>query len=79
MDKDERRAERRLREWFAVRYKNAERGSQVSVWGSVSSCVEQLAEILAPGTQHPTLNPVFDDKVHLEVIVKDISPRLVGI
>ena len=79
VDNDERRAERRLREWFAVRYKNAERGSQVSVWGSVSSCVEQLAEILAPGTQHLMLNPVFDDLEHLEVIAKDISPQLVGI
>ena len=79
VDNDQRRAERHLREWFAVRYKNAERASQVSVWGSVSSCVEQLAEILATGAQHLMLNPVFDELEHLEIMARDIAPQLVSI
>ena len=46
IDDDRDRAERRLREWFAGRYRNADMGSRVSIWGSRSECVEKLGELV---------------------------------
>src|SRR5215467_6479922 len=36
VDDDEARGERRIREWFGRRYKNADLGPQVSIWGSTA-------------------------------------------
>ncbi|MBI4200662.1 MAG: LLM class flavin-dependent oxidoreductase [Chloroflexi bacterium] len=66
VDRDEARAERRLREWFGSYYRNADMASKVSVWGSPAHCLETLAEIVAAGATHLLLNPVFDQKEHAE-------------
>lgn len=76
VDPDRDRAERRLREWFGVRYKNADMGSQVSVWGSLDECRNKLGEIVAAGARHLLLNPVFDDLDHLELLAADVVPAL---
>ena len=41
-------AERRLRDWFGMRYKNADMAARVSVWGSRAECIDKLGEIFAP-------------------------------
>src|SRR5499425_1890874 len=46
VDNDRDRAERRLREWFGLRYKNAELGPRVSVWGSAAECTDKLGELV---------------------------------
>src|SRR6516225_2567539 len=61
------RAERRLKEWFGVRYKRAEMAARVSLWGTRQECLDRLNELVRGGAQHLMLNPVFDEMEHLEV------------
>jgi alkanesulfonate monooxygenase SsuD/methylene tetrahydromethanopterin reductase-like flavin-dependent oxidoreductase (luciferase family) len=76
VDNDKARAERRLREWFAVRYKNAELGSRVSVWGGLEECTEKIREIVRAGAKQIVFNPVFDEMEHLELCAREIMPHL---
>ena len=76
LDDDERRAERRLQEWFEPRYGNAEMASEVSVWGSASRCLQGLAEIVEAGAHMLMLNPVFDHLEHLEALNREVVPHL---
>ena len=76
IDDDEARAERRLREWFAQWYGNADLGSAVSVWGDVSRCVEGLARVVNGGAQMLMLNPVFDHMEHLDAFQHEVIPQL---
>lgn len=76
VDNDRDRAERRLREWFGVRYKNAEMASHMSVWGSHVECIDKLGEIVQAGAQHLMLNPVFDHMEHLELLAQEVMPHL---
>jgi probable F420-dependent oxidoreductase len=76
LDDNRERAERRLREWFAARYKNADMAPRVSIWGGVAEVVDKLSELVSAGAQHFLLNPVFDDLEHLEKLASEIMPRL---
>jgi len=76
VDDDRVRAERRLRDWFGMRYKNADMGSRVSVWGSRAECIDKLGEIVRAGARHLLLNPVFDEMEHLELLASDVIPKL---
>ena len=76
VDKDKARGERRIREWFARRYKNADLGPKVSVWGSSAECAEKIQEIIHAGAQHIVFNPMFDEMEHLEICAKEIMPHL---
>ncbi|MBI3000022.1 MAG: TIGR03619 family F420-dependent LLM class oxidoreductase [Deltaproteobacteria bacterium] len=76
VDDDRQRAERRLREWFAVRYKSSELASRVAVWGNRSECVDKLREIVHAGANHLLLNPVFQEMEHLELLAKEVIPHL---
>ena len=76
VDDDRQRAERRLREWFAVRYKSSEVASRVAVWGSRLECVDKLREIVHAGANHLLLNPVFQEMEHLELLAKEVIPHL---
>jgi probable F420-dependent oxidoreductase len=76
VDNDRSRAERRLREWFSMRYRSADMGAQCGIWGSTAECTEKLAEIVRAGAQHLLLNPMFDDLEHLELLAQEIMPHL---
>jgi probable F420-dependent oxidoreductase len=76
VDNDKARAERRLREWFDRRYKNADLGPRVSIWGSRDECTEKIQEIVRAGAQHIVFNPMFDEMEHLEICAKEIMPHL---
>jgi probable F420-dependent oxidoreductase len=76
VDANRARAEERLRAWFGVRYRSADMGSRVSVWGSADECVEQLRDLIGSGAQHLLLNSAFDHLDHLELMAKDIVPHL---
>ncbi len=76
VDPDEQRAERRIREWFALRYKNAELGPKVSVWGDATRCADKIRELIRGGAQQIVFNPMFDEMEHLEICAKEIMPRL---
>lgn len=77
VDEDEKRAERRLREWFErASYKNANLGSEVCVWGSAARCTEQLAEITAAGARLVVFNPMFDSIEQMDCLAKEIIPHL---
>ncbi|HTY56786.1 MAG TPA: LLM class flavin-dependent oxidoreductase [Candidatus Binataceae bacterium] len=76
VDDNRERAERRLREWFGERYKNADMGSRVSIWGGRAECIDKVGALLRAGAQHLLLNPVFDEIEHAELLAQDIIPRL---
>jgi probable F420-dependent oxidoreductase len=76
VDSDEARGERRIREWFGRRYKNADLGPKVSIWGGAAKCTERIQEIIKAGAQHIVFNPMFDEMEHLEICAKEIMPHL---
>ncbi len=76
VDADRDRAERRLREWFAMRYKNADMATRVSIWGSCAECIDKLRALVQAGAQHLLLNPVFDEVEHLEVLAREVMPHV---
>jgi alkanesulfonate monooxygenase SsuD/methylene tetrahydromethanopterin reductase-like flavin-dependent oxidoreductase (luciferase family) len=76
VDKDKARGEKRIREWFARRYKNADLGPKVSICGSSAECAEKIQEIVHAGAQHIVFNPMFDEMEHLEICAKEIMPDL---
>ena len=78
VDHDEARGERRIREWFARRYKNADLGPKVSIWGSAAQCTEKIQELVRAGAQQIVFNPMFDEREHLEICAEEIMPHLRG-
>ncbi len=76
VDNDRARAVRRLRDWFGLRYKNAEMASRVSIWGDRAECVDKLGELVRAGARHLLLNPVFDEMEHMELLASDVIPKL---
>ena len=76
LDDNRERAERRLREWFGERYKNADMAPRVSIWGGITECVDKLGELVRASAQHFLLNPVFDEMEHLEKLASEVMPRL---
>jgi alkanesulfonate monooxygenase SsuD/methylene tetrahydromethanopterin reductase-like flavin-dependent oxidoreductase (luciferase family) len=76
IDNDRARAERRLRDWFAMRYKNADMAARVSIWGNRAECVDKLGELVRAGARHLLLNPVFDEMEHMELLASDVIPKL---
>jgi probable F420-dependent oxidoreductase len=76
VDNDRSRAERRLREWFGMRYRSADMGSQCGIWGSTAECTEKLGAIVRAGAHHLLLNPMFDDLEHLELLAQEVMPHL---
>ena len=76
IDDDRDRAERRLREWFGVRYGNADMASRQAIWGGVGECLDKVAEVVRAGAQHLLLNPVFDEMEHLECLADEIIAKL---
>ncbi len=76
VDNNRDRAERRLREWFGIRYKNADMASNVAVWGNIDECVNKVGEIVRAGAEHLLFNPAFDDMEHLELCAQEIIPKI---
>jgi probable F420-dependent oxidoreductase len=76
IDNDRARAERRLRDWFAMRYKNADMAARVSIWGNRAECIDRLGELVRTGAKHLLLNPVFDEMEHMELLASDVIPKL---
>ena len=78
IDADRRRAEKRLRDFFAVRYKNADLGSRVAIWGGPQEIIDRLNDLTNAGAQHLVLNPVFDETEHLERLAEEVVPHIDG-
>lgn len=76
VDRDKARAEQRIREWFARRYKNSELGPKVAIWGRVEECTEKIQGIVNTGAQHILFNPMFDEMEHLAICAEEIMPHL---
>ncbi len=76
VDSDKARAERRIREWFGKRYKNADLGPKVSIWGSAAECTEKIQKIVNGGAQQIVFNALFDEMEHLDICAKEIMPHL---
>ena len=76
IDNNRTRAERRLRDWFGMRYKNADMSSRVSIWGDHTECVEKLGELVRAGARHFLLNPVFDEMEQMEILSSEVVLKL---
>jgi probable F420-dependent oxidoreductase len=76
VDNDKARAERRIKDWFGKRYKNADLGPKVSIWGSAAECTAKIKELVQAGAQQIVFNPMFDEMEHLETCAKEIMPQL---
>lgn len=76
VDNDRGRAERRLQQWFGARYKNADMAARVSIYGSRQECVDRLGELVRAGARHLMLDPVFDQMEHLELLAREVIPKL---
>lgn len=76
VDDDRARAERRLREWFGARYRNADMAPQVSVFGGRAECADKLGELVRFGAQRLLLDPVFDQAEQMELLARDVIPGL---
>jgi probable F420-dependent oxidoreductase len=76
VDNDKARGEKRIREWFQIRYKNADLGPRVCVWGSAAECTEKIQAIVHAGAQHIVFNPMFDEMEHVDICAKEIMPHL---
>lgn len=76
VDEDRARAGRRLAGWFGAFYGRPELAAEVAVWGGPEECVDRLAEIVAAGVGFLMLNPVFDEREHLERFASRIAPKL---
>lgn len=76
VDTNRDRAEKRLREWFGVRYGNADMATRDAIWGSSAECLDKIAEIVGAGAEHLLFNPVFDEVDHLELLAEEIVPKL---
>lgn len=73
VDRDRRRAKRRLADWFDAFYGRAE---LAEVCGDVEECIHRLAEIVQGGAKFLILNPVFDELEHLEQFASKIVSKL---
>jgi probable F420-dependent oxidoreductase len=76
VDKNEGRGERRIREWFARRYKNSDLGPRVAIWGGAEKCTEKIQAIVRAGAQQIVFNPMFDEMEHLDICANEIMPHL---
>jgi probable F420-dependent oxidoreductase len=76
VDDDEERARTRLREWFALFYRDAGLADRVSIFGDRQRCAAQLRDVREAGAELIVLNPVFDFEQQLEVLAHDIVPRV---
>ncbi|MGE5302866.1 MAG: LLM class flavin-dependent oxidoreductase [Alphaproteobacteria bacterium] len=76
VDGNKARAERRIREWFGRRYRNAELGPSVCVWGGAEECTERIQALVRAGVRHIVFNPMFDEQEHLEICAGEIMPNL---
>ncbi len=76
VDNDKARGERRIKEWFSKRYKNADLGPKVAIWGSSAECTEKIQELVRAGAQQIVFNPMFDEMEHLEICAREIMPHL---
>jgi probable F420-dependent oxidoreductase len=68
VDDDEERARRRLREWFAHNYGDADLAERVSVWGPLDRVTAHLDRLIEAGASHLLLNPLFDYAEHLDAL-----------
>ena len=68
VDDDEPRALRRLRDWFAYYYGNADNAERAAVWGGRAKIAELLHQWAELGLSEILLNPVFDLDHHAETL-----------
>jgi probable F420-dependent oxidoreductase len=68
IDDNTERARRRLRDWFAHNYGNADMAEQVSVWGPLDQVTAFLDRLIDAGANHLLLNPVFDYHEHIDAL-----------
>ena len=80
VDRNKKRAYRRLREWFQSLYAPfpgvAEMALQGSIYGTEQECVDQLGEIVSLGTNMIILDPVYDMMEQMECLARDVLPKL---
>ena len=75
VDRNKKRADQKLREWFG-RYSHDPEKISVAVFGSEDECIESLAKIVAEGIDMLMVNPLYDFEEQAERLAKDVLPKL---
>ena len=78
VDTNRERAARRLREFLGLFYRKPDMADNVAVWGSPEECADQLDKIVAAGARLLLLSPVFDMMDQLEILAKEVMPKISG-
>ena len=78
VDTNRERAARRLREFLGLFYRKPDMADTVAVWGSPEECADQLDKIVAAGARLLLLSPVFDMMDQLEILAKEVIPKISG-
>ena len=76
VDKNKDTAAKTLQNWFAHRYGNPSRATEVSVYGNEQECIDGLSDILSVGIDVLQLNPIANEIEQAERLSKDILPKL---
>ncbi|MDP7085585.1 MAG: LLM class flavin-dependent oxidoreductase [Dehalococcoidia bacterium] len=75
VDRDKKRADQKLREWFG-RYSGDPEKIRVAVFGSEDECIDELAKVVAEGIEMLMVNPLYDFEEQAERLAKDVLPKL---
>lgn len=76
VDDNKARGERDIRKFFSRIYNNADLGPQVCLWGGRQECLDRLGEIVQAGAKHLLLDPLANEREHLELLSEEIVPYL---
>jgi probable F420-dependent oxidoreductase len=76
VDDDKARGERNVRKYFSRIYNNADLGPRVSLWGGRQECLDKLGEMVQAGATHLLLDPLVNEREHLELLSEEIVPYL---
>lgn len=76
VDSNRSRAEQRLNQWFSQVYGVGDIAGSAAIYGSEQECIDKLGELVQAGARLLILNPISDHMEHLDVLAKNILPKL---
>ena len=76
IDSDRERARERMRTWVGQYYGNPDAANSWAVTGTVEDVAAVLNKLREGGATHLMLHPPFDHEQQLEIIARELAPRL---
>jgi probable F420-dependent oxidoreductase len=76
VDQNKARAEQKLNQWFGEVYNVRDIANTTAIYGGVQECVDKLGEIVLAGAKLLILNPISDHLEHVEILAKEVLPKV---